>query len=177
MIPIQYLFEIDPGKKKQHSNQHKIKKIIKKRQQSIIKPKLTLSDNKIYYRCGPIQNIKTFEPKVPITAHNSNKTNKLVYVTNDPSYAAGFCFDYAGNDDIEFGRINNKQWTLEIPKMLKHKLNGACSMYYLKGNCLKIPNITTPEYYSTQTLTVIKEVKFKTCYECLDKYNVKLVIK
>ena len=130
------------------------------------------------YRSGPIQNIRIFDPRNPNKVHNKMFKNKqLVYATNDIEYAAGFCFEWSDNEGFSFGRINKKSWILKVPEKYKNRLNNKCSMYELESDIFKKINIKTSEYYSTESVKVIREIKFKSCLECLNKYNVVLKIK
>ena len=132
---------------------------------------------KLMYRAGPTQNIKIFNPKKLETTHDSKfKNQSIIYTTDDISYAAGFCFNWSDKDGFEYGQINNGRWILKIPESYKHKLDDKCSMYVLDGSDCKRLNTNTPEYYSTKSLKVVKEIKFNSCYECLNKYNVNIRI-
>lgn len=133
-----------------------------------------MKDN-YYYRSGPIQNIKIFNPRIPDKKHESDFIKQVIYVTNDPSFAAGFCFNWSDNDGFKFGRSNNGPWTLNIPEKYIIDLNQKCSMYILKGNA-KSFNIKTPEYYFDYPIEVFKEIKFNNCFDCLKTYNVKVNI-
>lgn len=113
-----------------------------------------------------------------LSAHKESlKTQKVIYATNDPSYAAGFCFDWSDSDGFKFGRINNKVWTLFVPNSFKHLLNSSCSMYTITGDFEKITELKTPEFLSYSNCKVIKEVKFNSCYELLKNYGTNLIIK
>jgi hypothetical protein len=146
--------------------------------QNILEKYLEKINTNKMYRSGPKQNIKIFEPRNPSKTHNKLFKNKqIIYVSNDISYAAGFCFEWSDDEGFKFGRYNNGPWTLEIPKKYKNRLNQKCSMYEVNNKPFKKINIKTPEYYSTEPVKVIKETKFKSCYDCLKKYNVVLKIK
>ena len=127
------------------------------------------------YRSGLIQNIKVFRPRTPVKTHSKTFKNKIkdfVYATDDPSYAAGFCFEWADSEGFIYGRWNNGPWTLEVPKKYKNRLNQKCSMYEVENSTFKRLDTKTPEYYSIEPAKVIKEIKFKSCYDCLKKYGV-----
>ena len=136
-----------------------------------------IQESSIFYRSGPKQNIKEFIPRILKSAHkDSLKSTELIYVTDDSSYAAGFCFDWDDRDGFSFGKINNKQWMLKVPERFKDKLNSKCSMYHVTGKFEKIKELSTPEYLSRSIVKVVKEIKFSSCWECLKTYNVKVVI-
>jgi hypothetical protein len=135
------------------------------------------------YRSGPVQNIKLFSPKKPIKTpltHKSFKNKQLIYATDDIEYAAGFCFDWADDDGFKFDwvdKVNHqKPWVLEVPKKYKNRLNQKCSVYELENNTFKRIKVVDPEYYSIKPVKVIKEIKFKSCYDCLKKYGVVLKV-
>ena len=133
---------------------------------------------KIIYRSGPIQNIKSFNPRKPDKAHSQLLKNKdIIYASDDSSFAAGFCFIWSDKDGFKFGRYNNGPWTLEVPNKFKDRLNSECSMYELESESFKkFKDIKTPEFYSIIPVKVIKEIKFKSCYKCLNNYKVILKI-
>ena len=136
--------------------------------------------SKYLYRSGPEQNIKIFKPQKNITGNTyiESDMNKI-YATDDISFAAGFCFYWADNEGFSFGSNNRYSgpWILKIPKKYKNRLDKSCSMYYLDSSGFTKAKIDTPEYISNNSAKVIKEIKFNTCWECLDKYKVKVVLK
>ena len=139
---------------------------------------LETSMPKYLYRSGSTQNIKLFNGKILNSTHDIKYKNiPLIYATDDISYAAGFCFEWSDSDGFDYGKINNQNWILRIPKRYQNKLNVKCSMYYLDTtNFTKIKKISTPEYLSDQSAKVLKEIKFNTCWDCLDKYKVKVIL-
>ena len=133
------------------------------------------AQNMKMYRSGHTQNIKMFNPKNPDKAHNKQfRSKNLIYATNNPSYAAGFCFDWFDKEGFRFGRINQNPWLLEMPKKYKNRLNQKCSFYELESASFKKIDVRTPEYYSEKSVKVIKEIKFDSCYDCLEKYKVQI---
>jgi hypothetical protein len=137
----------------------------------------SIENKKQMYRSGPVQNIKMFNPRNSSKSHNKLFKNKqIIYATDNISYAAGFCFEWSDNEGFVYGRWNNGPWVLEMPKKYKNRLDSKCSMYELENNTFRKFNIKTPEYYSTKPVKVIKEVKFRSCYDCLKKYGVVLKV-
>lgn len=140
---------------------------------------LFFESTKYLYRSGPEQNIKTFKPQKNITGNTyiKNDLNKI-YATDDPSFAAGFCFYWADQEGFSFGSNNRYSgpWILKVPKQYKSRLNNKCSMYIIDGTKFKKVKGNIPEYISTENSKVIKEIKFNNCYDCLKKYGVVLKI-
>jgi HAD superfamily hydrolase (TIGR01509 family) len=129
------------------------------------------------YRSGPVQNIKVFLPRTPVKSHSKtfkNKIKDLVYATDDISFAAGFCFYWSNEEGFKYGRNNNGPLTLEVPEKYKNRLSQKCSMYEVNNNTFKKMINNYAEYYSEEPVKVIKEIKFKNCYECLKKYKVQV---
>jgi hypothetical protein len=142
--------------------------------------KLLFEDIKIkyLYRSGPEQNIKIFSPQKNLIGNTYIKSDlNKIYATDDISFAAGFCFYWSNNEGFNFGRNNYSDfWTLKIPKKFQKRLNNKCSMYIINGNNFKKLNIKTSEYISNSSAKVIKEIKFKNCWDCLLKYNINIEI-
>lgn len=131
-------------------------------------------ENKLY-RSGPEQNIKIFKPQKNITQNTWAKYDlKKIYATDDPSFAAGFCFVWSDQEGFNFGSNNRYSgpWELKVPKKYKNRLDNPCSMYTIDGSNFTKLKIRTPEYTSIKPVKVIKEVKFNTCWDCLKKYKV-----
>jgi len=133
------------------------------------------NNQNVLYRSGPQQNIKIFKPQKSeknIAYYNTIKSFNKIYATDDISYAAGFCFDWADEEGFIFGK-NHSPWVLKVPKKYKSQLNNSCSMYKIDGtNFIKAKGTTTPEYISIEPAKVLKEIKFNTCWDCLKKYKV-----
>ena len=129
------------------------------------------------YRSGPVQNIKIFLPRNPDKMHSKTfKIEDLIYATDSINYAAGFCFEWSDSEGFKHGKSNDEPWTLEVPKKYKNRLNQKCSMYEVESSTFERLNTKTPEYYSIEPVKVIKEIKFKSCYDCLKKYGVVLKV-
>jgi hypothetical protein len=134
-----------------------------------------LFKNKQLYRSGLIQNIKIFKPQKNITQNTyiSHDINKI-YATDDISFAAGFCFTWSDQEGFSFGSNNRYSgpWILKVPEKYKDRLNNKCSMYVIDGTNFTKVKGDIPEYISTESAKVLKEVKFNTCWDCLKKYKV-----
>lgn len=128
------------------------------------------------FHCSHIQNLKVLDPTKVESVH-INKKQPSVYASNDKSYAAGFSFPYNNSLGIEFGRINNGLWTLEIPSEHLNLLNKPCSMYEVDPSTFKKLPIKLPEFISYSEVKVLDETKFKSTKDCMEQFNVVIKIK
>lgn len=124
------------------------------------------------------QNLKVLDTKKPITSHSKEfKNMKVVYVTDDKSYAAGLSFPWSDSEDFKFGKHEDDDyWTLEIPRKHLSKLLQPCSIYIVDGDFEKL-DIDTPEWVSFKSVKVIDEEKYQTAKDCLQQNKVKIVLK
>ena len=130
-----------------------------------------------FYHSSPTQGLKYLDPKLTKSTHL--KTNKpYVYVTDDIGYAAGFCFDWSSNEGFRFGDNNDGNWVLEIPRKHISRLKTPCSMYIIRGDKFRrVYGMPTPEYYTSSKVKIFKEIKYKTARDCLNAYNVEVLIR
>ena len=138
---------------------------------------LEIQQKERYYRAGPEQNIKVFEPKKPTGAHDPKfKSQKLIYVTNDPQCASAFGFEWNDGEGFKLGSVNMGPWTFEIPKQYIDRMRYPCSMYTVTGKDLIRVKGHMREFISYSPLTVVKEEKFATSEEMMKKYKLKIKI-
>lgn len=128
------------------------------------------------YRSGPIRCIKEFIPRLVDKTHDDKfKSFPVLYASSDPSYAAGFCFDWSDDEGFIFSKSNKDPWTLTVPKKYRDRLHNKCSLYKLDGSLFtRIPNLKTPEYMTKHICKVLEEKKYNSSYECLKDNVVKL---
>jgi hypothetical protein len=128
------------------------------------------------FHCSYLQNLKELNP-IKVESVHINEKRPSVYASNDKSYASGFSFPWNDSLGIEFGRINNGPWTLEIPSKHLNLLDNPCSMYEIDPSTFKKLDINVPEFISYSKVRVISEVKFKTAKDCMNHFNVVIKVK
>ena len=102
----------------------------------------------MYYHGSPDQGLKFLDPQKTTSTH-LKKIKPYVYVTDDKSYAAGFCFPWSNNEGFRFRSESEtgNDWTIEIPRKYAHRLKKPCSIYYIKeGGFKKVYGMPTPEF-------------------------------
>lgn len=133
----------------------------------------------MYYHASEKQGLKFLNPEETKSTHL--KTLKpYVFVTNDKTYAAGFCFPWSNNEGFKYGSKSEtgSDWVLEIPKKFIDRLKNSCSLYYVSEDGFrKVYGVATPEFYKKGKVKIEKEEKYRTAAECLKKNGVTVRIK
>ena len=128
-----------------------------------------------YYHSSPSSGLKEISPDYNKKRHKKGMSDKYVYVTDDPSYASAFGFEWSEEDGIGFGRVNKGPWTLEVPKKELPRLDNPMSLYKVEGNT-KRADTNTPEWISKNPLKVVDEKKYNTVRSALKDYGVRIKV-
>lgn len=132
------------------------------------------SPHRTFFHASPTQGLRFLDPKETKSTHLKT-VKSYVYVTDDPTYAAGFSFEWSNNEGFRFGSNSEDvgDWYIVIPNKYKNRLKTPCSMYHIKDQGFrKVYNMNTPEWYSKTRVRIFKEEKFKRAIDCMHKYNV-----
>ncbi len=130
----------------------------------------------MFYHASPTQGLNFLDPRKTTSTHLAN-SKPYVYVTDDPTYAAGFSFEWSNNEGFRFGSNSEDfgDWFIEIPSKYKSRLSAPCSMYHIRNQGFrKVYGAGTPEWYSKSRVAIFKEEKFRRAIDCMNKYNVQI---
>lgn len=132
----------------------------------------------MYYHASEKQGLKFLDPGETKSTHL--KTLKpYVFVTDDKTYAAGFCFPWSNNEGFKYGSESEtgSDWVLQIPRKYLNRLKNPCSLYIIKESGFrKVYGMPTPEFYKKGKVKIFKEEKYRTAAECLKKNRVQVRI-
>jgi hypothetical protein len=132
----------------------------------------------MFYHASEKQGLKFLDPQQTKSTH-LKASKPYVYVTDDKSYAAGFCFPWSNNEGFRFGSESEtgSDWTIKIPRKYMDRLKKPASIYIITdGGFRKVYGVDTPEYYKNGRVNLAKEERYRTAMECLKKNNVNIQI-
>ena len=133
--------------------------------------------NQTFYHTSPTQNLKVLDPR-DVTQRIGN-LGKKVFVSDDKGFSSAFGFLWGDNEGFKFGKRNNEPWTLQIPKQFKSRVMKPCSIYTVENkDYIPIHDMASRrpiEFYSLESVKILKEEKYKTALEAMMKNGVKVV--
>jgi hypothetical protein len=128
----------------------------------------------VFYHASPDQGLRFLDPSKTKSTH-LKEVKPYVYVTDDKSYAAGFCFHWSNNEGFRFGSESEtgSDWTLKIPRKYMDRLKRPSSIYIIRESGFrKVYGQDTPEFYKAGKVKIAQEERYKTALECLKRNNV-----
>jgi len=132
----------------------------------------------ILYHSSSKQGLKYLDPAETQSTHLKHLKN-YVYASDEKSYSAAFCFEWHSVEGFKYGKEDktSPNWVLQIPKRFEERLKQKCSLYYVSSKGFKkVYGATTPEFVSKEKVEIIKEERYKSARDCLEKNNVEVVI-
>lgn len=117
----------------------------------------------------------TLTPKKPQSAHAEHiKRSSVVYASDEKAYAAAFTFKWSEEEGFEFGKYGETGiYTLKIPHKYLSRIKKPCSLYTVKGDFTKL-RTGTPEYISREPVKIMREKKYSSAEECMEKNGVRI---
>jgi hypothetical protein len=134
---------------------------------------MEISTTKKMYHASPHQNLKII--KIREAEKQSQRGLKgKIWGTPDKEYAAMFCIPATSSLGFRKGKYaGDKHRTFEIPKKYLSWLNRKCSIYEVDPKSFKPEKgRKTPDWISESDVKVLKETKYQSARECLEKNNV-----
>jgi len=128
----------------------------------------------MYYHASEKEGLKFLDPGKTKSTHLKNM-KPYVFVTDDKSYAAGFCFNWDSKEGFSFGSdsATGSDWYIKIPRKYLDRLKKPCSIYHINDTGFrKVYGVSTPEFYKKGKVKIAKEEKYRTAAECLKKNGV-----
>lgn len=134
-----------------------------------------ISRAKKIYHASPHQNLKVI--KIREAEKQSQRGLKnLIWGTPDKEYASMFCIPATSSLGFRKGIYpGDKHRTFEIPKKYLSWLDRKCSIYELDPSTFKPESgRQTQDWISNVDAKVLREEKYNSARECLEKNNVKI---
>jgi hypothetical protein len=132
----------------------------------------------IVYHASPVQDIKKFK-HFPDTSGNNK--GKVIFASITPEYAAPFgCKWNDNNGGFQIVTTNKKPPSIDNFEKIILKvtddvdIDGACSMYKLKGKFKDLRYPGDLEKYTTEDVEIISETKYNSYRDMAKEFNVEI---
>lgn len=132
---------------------------------------------KYLYHGSSTQNLKTLGTDTAITSHDYQKTKiltKRLYAMDSKQMAAAFTFQWNDGIGVKYGTWDDGPYSLEVPKKYLYLLEKPCSIYTISSKGFTKSPGKFIEYFTSESVDVISEEKFDTCYDAMKKYKCEL---
>lgn len=130
------------------------------------------------YHASPVQDIKKFK-HFPDTSGNNK--GKVIFASITPEYAAPFgCKWNDNNGGFQIVTTNKKPPSIDNFEKIILKvtddvdIDGACSMYKLKGKFKDLRYPGDLEKYTTEDVEIISETKYNSYRDMAKEFNVEI---